>query len=277
MRGAGYVEHRTVVEKRRYRRRLERCRHDDDAQIVARPPGLTGQREPEVGVDAAFVKLVEHNGAETEAVPRSSPRCCRQFFTSFTGASGVTILALGGVLMPVLLSAGYSQRNSLGLLTGAGSLGMLFPPCLPLMLYAIISRIEMQTIFLGAVIPGTAGRDDRDPGHLAGPQVVGNRAKRFVFREAVRTVWAAKWELLIPVVAMVALFSGIATPVEASAITAFYAFLTQTLFHRDLSFAKACRTRWSNAPPGHRRRVAHSRRRTRLHELPDSSTRCLTK
>src|SRR5207248_11734395 len=60
------------------------------------------------------------------------------FFTSFTGASGVTILALGGLLMPVLLAARYSERDALGLLTGAGSLGLLFPPCLPVILYSIV-------------------------------------------------------------------------------------------------------------------------------------------
>jgi tripartite ATP-independent transporter DctM subunit len=168
------------------------------------------------------------------------------FFTSFTGASGVTILALGGVLMPVLLAARYSQRSALGLLTGAGSLGMLFPPCLPLVLYAIISKVQIEAIFLGAIIPGCVlvimtailgvwmGRPSAQVGGD------GSRAAlpRFNFVEAIKSIWAAKWELLIPVVALVVLFAGIATPVEASAITAFYAFLTQTVFHWDLSFRK---------------------------------------
>ena len=92
------------------------------------------------------------------------------FFTSFTGASGVTILALGGLLLPVLRSAHYSERSALGLMTGAGSLGVLFPPCLPLILYAIIASttmaqsgdmlgdnsttIGMKEMFLGGAIPG---------------------------------------------------------------------------------------------------------------------------
>src|SRR6266550_2310519 len=76
------------------------------------------------------------------------------FFTSFTGASGVTILALGGLLMPVLLAAKYSERSALGLLTGAGSLGLLFPPCLPMILYAIIAKSTMKEMFLGGLIPG---------------------------------------------------------------------------------------------------------------------------
>ena len=76
------------------------------------------------------------------------------FFTSFTGASGVTILALGGLLMPVLLAARYSEKNALGLLTGSGSIGLLFPPCLPVILYAIIANIEINQMFLGGLLPG---------------------------------------------------------------------------------------------------------------------------
>ncbi len=184
------------------------------------------------------------------------------FFTSFTGASGVTILALGGVLMPILLSARYSDRAALGLLTGAGSLGMLFPPCVPLVLYAIIAQLPIEDIFLGAIIPGaimvvmTAAlgvwmgpkvRPQRGfelislpPGVQsdATTQPVEQPLAQFNVREALSAVWAAKWELLIPVVAMAGLFGGFATPVEASAITAFYAFLTQTFIWRDLSLRK---------------------------------------
>jgi TRAP-type C4-dicarboxylate transport system permease small subunit len=75
------------------------------------------------------------------------------FFTSFTGASGVTILALGGLLMPILIGARYSERNALGLVTGAGSLGMLLPPCLPLIVYGIVARIDIKQIFLGGLVP----------------------------------------------------------------------------------------------------------------------------
>lgn len=163
------------------------------------------------------------------------------FFTSFTGASGATILALGGVLMPVLISAKYSERASLGLLTGAGSLGMLFPPCLPPILYAIIASsggqvsISIKEIFLGGFLPGMVlvgltalwgiyigGRSD------------GSSRPPFVAREARIAIWDAKWELLVPVVALVSLFSGFATPVEAAAITALYTFLVNVVIKRDL-------------------------------------------
>jgi len=161
------------------------------------------------------------------------------FFTSFTGASGVTILALGGLLMPVLLGANYSERNALGLLTGAGSLGLLFPPCLPLILYAIISTqakasITIEQMFLGGILPGflMVGLTIWW-GVIAGPKIEAEH-RRFDPAEAGRAIWEAKWELLLPVVALVALFSGFATPVEAAAVTALYAFIVETFVYRDL-------------------------------------------
>ncbi|HEY0788181.1 MAG TPA: TRAP transporter large permease subunit, partial [Thermoanaerobaculia bacterium] len=154
------------------------------------------------------------------------------FFTSFTGASGVTILALGGLLMPVLIRAGYSEKDSLGLITSAGSLGLLFPPALPVILYAIVASVPMEEMFLGGILPGVLMVAMTAAWGIArGPRVEARRG--FDRRAAGRAVWEAKWELLLPVVALVALFSGLATPVEAAAVTALYAFVAEAAFHRD--------------------------------------------
>src|SRR6266542_1036290 len=162
------------------------------------------------------------------------------FFTSFAGASGVTILALGGLLMPVLLSAGYSERSSLGMLTGSGGLGLLFPPSLPLILYAIVASsnskgagVTIGKMFLGGLGPGVLLVSMAIwLGVRLGPN---HRGARPVFDrvEAGRALWAAKWELLLPIVALTALFGGFATPVEAAAVTAFYAFVVEAFILRD--------------------------------------------
>ena len=160
------------------------------------------------------------------------------FFTTFTGGSGVTILALGGLLMPVLLGAKFSERNALGLLTGAGSLGILFPPCLPLILYGLIAQVPVRDMFLGGMVPGLV--------MVALAAVWGVRMgareprlrQRFDGREARAALWAAKWELLLPVVALVTFFSGFALPTEAAAVTALYAFFVATVMHRDLNVAR---------------------------------------
>lgn len=163
------------------------------------------------------------------------------FFTTFTGASGATILALGGVLLPVLQAARYSDRSALGLLTGAGSLGMLFPPCLPPILYAIIAssggevQVTIEDMFKGGLLPGillvglTAwwGIRQVPAGEAAGRQP-------FSWTEARAAFWEAKWELLIPVVALGSLFGGFATPVEAAALTAAYTVLVVVVLQRDL-------------------------------------------
>lgn len=160
------------------------------------------------------------------------------FFTSFTGASGVTILALGGLLMPVLLSARYSEKAALGLLTSAGSLGLLFPPCLPLILYAIISQITIEEMFLGGIVPGillvivTSWWGIRQ-----GPKD-SRVARAFSWIEARDAIREAKWELLLPIVALVGLFGGFATPVEAAALTALYAFLVETFVYGDLRITR---------------------------------------
>lgn len=165
------------------------------------------------------------------------------FFTTFTGASGVTILALGGLLMPVLIAEKYSERNALGLLTSAGALGSLFPPCLPLFLYAIIAGnaradVPLELIFLGGLIPGlllvagTAGL-----GAWQGRKGVTERPK-FNGKEAWAALWDAKWELAIPLIALGGIFGGIATAVETAAMTAFYAFCVETFVYRDLKLTK---------------------------------------
>jgi C4-dicarboxylate transporter, DctM subunit len=160
------------------------------------------------------------------------------FFTVFTGGSGVTILALGGVLFPALLRDGYRERFALGLLTASGSLGLLLPPALPLILYAVVAQIPIEDIFIGGILPGilltsmVAAWGVREG--------IQSGAGRYPFRsrEAVASLWAAKWELAIPVLVLVAMFSGLATAVEAAALTALYALIVQALIHRDLSLRR---------------------------------------
>jgi C4-dicarboxylate transporter DctM subunit len=160
------------------------------------------------------------------------------FFTSFTGASGVTILALGGLLMPVLTGARYSEKNALGLLTGSGSLGLLLPPCLPLIVYAIVAKVPIEQMFLGGIVPAFVMMAATAIWGIRRGSAVGGAERKFEWREARSAFWDAKWELAIPVVAFVALFSGLATPVEAAAVTALYAFFIGAFLHRDLSITR---------------------------------------
>ncbi len=200
---------------------------------------LAGYFLAESGASKRLVRVFQALVGQFRGGPAIVTALVCAFFTSFTGASGVTILALGGVLMPVLLASHYSERNALGLLTGAGSLGMLFPPCLPLILYAIVANhsahadISIKQMFLGGIGPGillvllTAWWGIRK-----GPKEASARMT-FTWSEAGAALWDAKWEMLIPVVAIVSLFY-VPTTVEAAALTATYALVVATVIHRDL-------------------------------------------
>jgi C4-dicarboxylate transporter DctM subunit len=156
------------------------------------------------------------------------------FFTSFTGASGVTILALGGLLMPMLLASGLKGKDALGLITGSGSLGLLLPPCLPLILFAIVAKVPIEQMFLAGVLPtavmifATASWGVWRSRKSAPP------VEPFQARRLIKAIWVAKWELMLPVVAVGSLFSGVATPVEAAAVTALYAVVVEGFIHREL-------------------------------------------
>ncbi len=156
------------------------------------------------------------------------------FFTSFTGASGVTILALGGLLMPLLIGVKYPERAGIGMITSGSSLGVLLPPALPLILYAIIARQPIESMFLAALLPALVMTAMlawlgiyRQPKDIA--------PTPFDPRAAGAALWAAKWELAIPLVTFGGLASGYVTPTETAALTAVYAFFIEVVIYRDLS------------------------------------------
>ncbi len=198
---------------------------------------LAGYFLAEGGAPRRLIKLFQIGLGGIRGGPAIITAVICAFFTSFTGASGVTILALGGLLMPILIAARCSERSALGLLTGSGSLGLLFPPCLPLILYAVVAKIPLEEIFLAGILPGvllvamTAWWGARQC-----PKVE-STGKGFRPEELRQALWEAKWEILLPVVALGSLFSGLATPVESAALTALYAFMTQAVFHRDLKLS----------------------------------------
>jgi tripartite ATP-independent transporter DctM subunit len=156
------------------------------------------------------------------------------FFTIFTGGSGVTILALGGLLFPALIADRYPEKFSLGLLTASGSLGLLFPPALPLILYGIVAKMPIEDLFIGGMLPGlllvtlVCAWGIREGIARRVPR------SRCSMREMRTAVWEAKWELLLPILALAAIFSGYATLVEAAALTAIYALISQCFIHREI-------------------------------------------
>jgi tripartite ATP-independent transporter DctM subunit len=155
------------------------------------------------------------------------------FFTTFTGGSGVTILALGALLAQALAADRYPERFSLGLITSSGSLGLLFPPAVPLIFYGIVANVPIPDLFRGGLLPGllavaaTAGY-----GVVVGRRVA--ERQTFSWARLGRALAAAKWELSLPLVVGVLLFSGWATVVESAAVAALWAGVVQIAIHREI-------------------------------------------
>jgi tripartite ATP-independent transporter DctM subunit len=160
------------------------------------------------------------------------------FFTAFTGASGVTIIALGALLFPALQQAGYPEKFNLGLITSAGSLGLLFAPSLPLILYGIVAEISVEDLFLAGVLPGVLMLII-----LSGYSVWKNRAVRvplgdFSWRQVGAAVREAAWEIPLPIVVLGGIYSGYFAISEAAAVTALYVLLVDVVILREIPLRK---------------------------------------
>ena len=160
------------------------------------------------------------------------------FFTTFTGASGVTILALGALLFPVLVADVYGERFSLGAITAAGSIGLLFPPSLPVILYGISAMVPINELFVAAIAPGFVLVGLTAAFCMYSGVRAGAGLRRPDPREMLASIWDAKWEVLLPVVVFASLFGGFATTVEAAALTALYAFAVKFFIYRDIGFRR---------------------------------------
>jgi tripartite ATP-independent transporter DctM subunit len=160
------------------------------------------------------------------------------FFTAFTGASGVTIIALGALLFPALQQAGYPEKFNLGLVTSAGSLGLLFAPSLPLILYGIVAEIPVEDLFLAGILPGFLMIL-----LLSGYSVWKNRAVRvplsdFSWAEVRAAVREAMWEIPLPIVVLGGIYSGYFAISEAAAVTALYVLVVDVLILREIPLKK---------------------------------------
>ena len=162
------------------------------------------------------------------------------FFTAFTGASGVTIIALGGLLFPPLLAQRYPERFSLGLLTTGGSLGLLFPPSLPLIIYAFVGETDVDRLFQAGLIPGILLILILSfyAAHVA--ENSGVERQPFEMTDVRDAMWDAKWEILLPVIVLGGFFTGVMTVGEIAMITAVYVILVEVVLHKDIS--------WRNLP-----------------------------
>ncbi|HJP30728.1 MAG: TRAP transporter large permease subunit [Candidatus Latescibacteria bacterium] len=154
--------------------------------------------------------------------------------TAFTGASGMTIVAVGGLLFPALQQAGYPERFSLGLLTTSGSLGLLFPPSIPLIVYGIVSETPVDQLFVAGIAPGVLlvaalSAYSFFVGRGQGP------TRKLIDISPGQAIREGAWELMLPVVVMTGIYSGFIAVSEAAALSALYVVVLEMLIHREIT------------------------------------------
>jgi tripartite ATP-independent transporter DctM subunit len=159
-------------------------------------------------------------------------------FTAFTGASGITIIAIGGLVFPALIKGNYKEKFSLGLVTTSGSLGLLFPPSLPLILYGLVAQVDIDKLFIAGIIPGILLILILSIYSIAKNYKIRTQIQKFSLSNLWRATLDAIWEIPLPFIIIGGIYSGIFTVIEASAITAVYVLIVEFFIYKDLSIKK---------------------------------------
>lgn len=158
------------------------------------------------------------------------------FFAAISGSGPATVAAIGGLLLPAMARAGYDKGYSVGVLASAGSLGIIIPPSIPMIIYAVSANVSITQMFLAGVIPGllvglaliiTAYFKARKAGYTG-------EDKHYTAKEKWATVWDAKWALLVPLIILGGIYGGIFTPTEAAAIGVIYGFVVGVFVHKEI-------------------------------------------
>lgn len=155
-------------------------------------------------------------------------------FTAFTGASGVTIFALGGLLFPALVRDHYPEKFSLGLITSSGSLGLLFPPSLPLILYGVIAEVRIDQLFLAGILPGILMLTLLVAYSMYRSPASRQQRKPVTGRRIIRGLKESAWELPLPFIVLGGIYGGFLVAGEAAAITALYVLVVEVFIYRDI-------------------------------------------
>ena len=159
------------------------------------------------------------------------------FFAAISGSSPATVIAIGSIMMPALMKEGYGERFSMGLLTSSGSLGILIPPSIPMILYALVMNVSVAEMFMAGFLPGI----------FIGVCLIGysfyqsrkhgwKSETTYTFKEALKVLKDGIWALFLPVLVLGGIYGGIFTPTEAAAVSVVYALVIELFVYKELKF-----------------------------------------
>ena len=179
-----------------------------------------------------FVGRVRGGGAVTSVV------AC-MFFAALSGSSPATVVAIGSIMIPALVKSGYDEKFSIGLLTSAGSLGIMIPPSIPMIFYCLVMNVSVAKLFMAGILPG----------FLIGGIFIGytfymsrkhkwKDSKSYTLSEGIKIIKEGIWGLLLPIIVLGGIYSGIFTPTEAAAISVVYALFVELVIYKEMTFWK---------------------------------------
>ncbi|MBP9674575.1 MAG: TRAP transporter large permease subunit [Bacteriovoracaceae bacterium] len=162
--------------------------------------------------------------------------CACAFFTAFTGASGVTIIALGALLFPMLKEEGYSEKFSLGFMMSSGSLGLLFPPSLPIILYALVAHLDVEQLFKAGILPGFLLILILSGWAILNGKTRKQSRRKFSWKELRMAIYFARYEIPLPFVVLFAIYNGWTTVNETATLTVLYVIFMECFLYKDIQW-----------------------------------------
>lgn len=161
--------------------------------------------------------------------------CC-MFFAAISGSGPATVAAIGGIILPEMLRQGYDKRFACGLIATAGSIGVIIPPSIPMVIYGVAVNVSISDMFISGIVPGLligfllmiwAYIYSKKKGYIGDSGYI-------PYRQRFTILWEAKWALLVPIIILGGIYSGIFTPTEAAAVAVIYGMIVGVFVYKDL-------------------------------------------
>ncbi|MCX8111512.1 MAG: TRAP transporter large permease subunit [Syntrophorhabdaceae bacterium] len=200
---------------------------------------LAGNIMAEGAISERLVNIMKlFVGRFTGGLAMASVMACI-FFAAISGSSPATVIAIGSIMMPALIKEGYGERFSIGLLTSAGSLGILIPPSIPMILYALVMNISVAEIFMAGFLPGIfIGMCLMVYSYVMAKRYGWYSKTRYTFKDALKIIKDGIWAMLLPFIVLGGIYGGVFTPTEAAAVSVIYALFVELFIYKELNFKK---------------------------------------